>query len=262
MKMKPKNQVTSVLALVCVSIGMASSALGETKNNSEWSDNFSDNNLDPFERLNPTNGHSMSVFSKRVKTKFLATAYKNNRVTRSIEAAAQLPIQKEGQWTLRFQLPKKGTGTRGNQRYPDNTIGAIAQIFQNEDATGCNGSHTAICDIEHNDLFVKIRSACNNNEMKFLIDDNISRSTWHTLQLRFRLSRNGTGYFYVKYNGSFVVVKDNINFGFGQWSGDTQTGNTFVTGIFGQYNHDHSWYYPNTIEQWTVYYDDVEWLKL
>ncbi len=260
MKTKQNTRSKSILAITFATVSMASTALGDVQTSTEWSDRFGDNNIDPFVRLFPTDGHDMKGVSKRIKTKFFASKYVNNRATRGVEAAANLPVQEKGEWQFKFYLPRAGDGVSGNQRYPDNAIGAIGQLFQNQVNNNLTGSHACIINVDHNDLYVEYRSSFHptNTTTSVLVDDTITRNVWHTIQLRFETSKNGTGYFRVKYDGKVIAEHENINFGWGEWSGDSQTGGSFITGVFGQYNHNDS-FYAGSNQQWTAYYDSCKW---
>lgn len=244
-----------ITGLVLAAVMTSTMASGETINSNTWSDNFNDNDLDPFYVLNQR--HTMTVINGKVKAVFYADQYINNRNSRSIEANAGVNATAKGIFKFSYLLPAAGTGGR-YPRYPNNTNAGIGQVFQHGHA--CS-SWAAIFTVNNNDLYLTHRDGCNSGT-SVKLDDNIERSTWHVVRFEFDLSNNNTGYVKVEYNGSNVYEKTGINFGWADsWnSSDQQTNGSYCTSSFGQYNFDHSFYWA-TSEIWTNYYDNVTYKR-
>jgi hypothetical protein len=241
---------------------LAATAFSADVNTStQKSTDFEDGNLTPFSVCTTTSPSYVQPFTKNgakfAKFYWAQSGYNGTRVTKGAEACSDLNIYKEGWTAFKLFVPASG--------YPYNKDTIIAQIFCEG---GCS-SWAGVLHIINNNLTIEHRTGCV-APTTATIATNVPRDTWVRVVVQFRVSQQGAGFIKVWFNGAAQASpsysRTNINFGAGEWTGDTlrSDGNYGVFGSdvdnmvrlkIGMYCHDDPNY--SSGETRTLYYDNV-----
>lgn len=206
---------TSVLLFLLLAASLSCAA--DVNTSTQKSTDFEDGNLTPFSECTIKSPSYVQPFTKNgakcAKFYWTQTGYDGTRVTKGAEACSDLNIYKEGWTAFKLFIPASG--------YPYNKDTIVAQIFSEG---GCS-SWTGVFHIQNNNLTIERRGGGCVAPTTATIATNLPRDTWIRIVCQFQASSNGTGFFKVWYNGapqsSPSYQANNINFGFGTWTGDT-----------------------------------------
>lgn len=181
--------------------------------------------------------------------------YDMSRVLRGAEACSALAFYKEGWYGFDFYLPSPG--------FPDNKTLGIAQIFS---LGGCS-SWAGMLQMQNNELWFEHRGNCASPaQYRVRLATALPHNTWLPVVIHFVASHAGAGEIEIWYGkavcnpASPTYRKTAIDFGFGDWTGDSLTAvDSNQIGLkFGMYNFDDGNY--TTGETRTIYYDNVSQL--
>lgn len=258
----PRSRAHALFAaLLAVSVSFAA----DVNTSTQKSTDFEDGNLSPFSVCTTQSPNYVQPFTKNgakcAKFYWTQTGYNGTRMTKGAEACGDLNVYKDGWYAFKIFVPASG--------YPYNKDTIIGQIFCEG---GCS-SWAAVFHIKNNDLTIEHRTGCV-APTTATIATNIPRDTWVRLVCRFVVSKQGLGTIQVWWNGasqgSPSYSKTNINFGFGEWTGDSlrsdgdygvfgSTIDNMVRLKFGMYCFDDPNYSAG--ESRVLYYDNVVHIK-
>jgi hypothetical protein len=183
------------------------------------------------------------------------TGYDGTRDRRGVEACGPLAIATEGWYGFSFYPP---SGAGGGASYPNNKLGAIAQIFQD----GYCNSWAALLIVQNGALELNWRDYCGTANV-IPLANSIQYDQWNPIIIHWVNSNNGTGQIQVWYGSAVETPSNptysvtNINFGFAH---DWATGGPLPVGStqglkIGMYNFDDGNYTPGEVR--TIYYNNV-----
>jgi hypothetical protein len=185
--------------------------------------------------------------------------YDGTRERRGTEACSDVTVASEGWYGFTFYPPTRATFTT---TYPNDKLGAIAQIFQD----GYCNSWGALLLVDHGALQIEWRDYCGTANV-IPLATSIKYDQWNPIIIHWVASNNNTGQLQVWY-GDDVKTPDhptydaqNINFGFAHnWAtGAPLPADSQQVLKFGMYNFDDGNYTPG--ETRTMFYDNVTQLS-
>ncbi len=207
--------------------------------------NFDDGSMGPFHMCTTQNPNYAKVVDGHVETYWVPSSHRaGGRMTAGAEFCSSWKTVKEGWYGLKFRL---------GAEFPQNTFGAVCQIFQNTDGNSGCSSWAAIMGIQNNNLYINHRAACGDPTHGELYP-NLPRNVWFNVVLHYIASRHNAGLMEIWVNGEQKYRKTGINFGFNSWSGDSLGAGSPLTHKAGQYN----WVDVNQFTTpWVIQYDDI-----
>lgn len=249
--------------LITLNTGIASLALlsltsmlqgADTVNTSTHEEHdFNNNSLWPFyQHTTSGDNYAKAISNQHVKVVWHEDQYNGTRNRRGAEFHARDAKGTEDTMTgFKIYIPA-GSSTnygRGSTQFPENKNNIIWQNFQEGDCW----SWAAIMSIRNNDLWISHRNYCGAaTESKIYTD--LPRNSWITVQIHTRASKNSTGHMHIYVNGSRKYLKTGINFGFGDWSGDSLSTTNKQRIKFGMYCYDTAGYVNNEVR--SLYFDN------
>lgn len=256
----PKKARRTVLLAASVIVAVSAFAV-ELNTSTHKVTDFEDGNLTPFYTCTTKDPHYVQPFtkggSKCAKFFWDESGYDGTRNSKGVEMCSDLNIYKEGWYAFKIYVPSTG--------FPNNKHTIVGQIFSEG---GCS-SWAGVFIIENNELWIEHRTGCV-APTRTRLATSVPRDQWVRLVCQFRVSRQNAGFVKVWWNGaaqgSPTYNRSNINFGFGDWTGDTliSAGDAGVFGSatdnmvrlkIGMYCFDDPNYTAN--ETRVLYYDNV-----
>lgn len=244
--------VASGLILVSLLPSLAHGTSEQVNTETQESTGFKNGTLDPFTPCTLKEPNTAEYYKLNetpcIKFYWEEAAYDGTRLKRGAEACSKLHTFKEGWYGFSFYLPSPG--------YPDDKVGAIAQIFQ----SGRCKSWGALLVVDKGSLRLNYRFDCGHPTV-VTISETIKYNTWNPIIIHFVASHENAGSMQVWYGDACKKQADptyniaRINFGFGEWDKDVLTAENQLTFKMGQYNFDDKNYIPN--ETRTDYYTNV-----
>lgn len=240
---------TRVLILTLISfLGTASSVNAQNF----ISHDFDNGNFGAFKECTTQSPNYARVENDRVKTFWKESSYNGTRMTKGAEVCSKedWSTRKEGWYGLTMNL---------GSDYPNDKRAGVAQIFQFVNSNFWTWA--AMLLIDDGDLtFLHRDNGGTSQNSEEVIYSNLPKNQDFDIIMHFILSNQNRGELQVWIDGVSRYHKTNINFGFGSWSNDTQSGeHTYVDLKAGQYNFESDDY--DNGETRTVYYDNIAWFN-
>ena len=216
------------------------------------SHDFNDGGFGAYKECTTQNPNYARVEHGRVKTFWTEDGYNGSRMKKGAEICSKndWSTRKEGWYGLTMSL---------GSDYPNNKRAGVAQIFQFVSSSLWTWAAMLIIDDGDLSILHRDNSGTSRNSEE-TIYRNVPKNKDLDIVMHFILSNENKGELQVWIDGVSQYHKKNINFGFGSWKNDVQTGQyTYVDLKAGQYNFGDGNY--SNGETRTVYYDNIAWFN-
>ena len=213
--MKILHRHPRALVLVSSVLSLSAAFAADVNTSTQKSTDFEDGNFTPFSVCTTKSPNYVQAFTKGgsqcAKFYWAQSGFDGTRNSKGVEMCSDLNLYQDGWTAFKIYVPSSG--------YPTNKDTIVGQIFSEG---GCS-SWAAVFHIKNNSLTIEHRTGCV-TPTTATIASSIPRDTWVRLVCQFRVSHQNAGFIKVWWNGaaqgSPSYSRTNINFGFGDWTGD------------------------------------------